>query len=57
MQELATEYYNNLSETAAELSRQAARVFHISSDAVQRNTWESIGVAAGVGLVIGFLID
>ncbi len=57
LQELATEYYKNLSETASELSRQAANIFHMGSDAVQRNTWESIGIAAGVGLVIGFLID
>ncbi len=57
LQQLATEYYENLSETASELSRQASEILAVGTGAVQRNVWESVGLAAGVGLVIGLLID
>lgn len=57
LQELAIGYYKNLSGTASELSRQASEILSVGTDVVQRNVWESVGVAAGVGLILGFIID
>ena len=54
---LAAEYYENLSQSAEELSRHAAELVDSGMEYVRRNPLATIGVAAGIGLLIGLLID
>lgn len=56
LRQLAAGYYENLSETAEELSREAAEVFDVTSQYLRRNPWTSITVAAATGLLIGLIL-
>ena len=57
LQQIAAEYYENLTVTAAELSRQAGELYDTGTRAVSSNPWIAIGAAAGAGLMIGLLMD
>ena len=46
----------NLSMLEGPLSDKAKAVAHSADDFVHRNPWEAVGVAAGLGLLIGLLI-
>ena len=46
----------NLADAQAAAVEKAKEVGHAADDYVQANPWRSVGVAAGVGLIVGLLI-
>jgi ElaB/YqjD/DUF883 family membrane-anchored ribosome-binding protein len=46
----------NLADAQAAAVEKAKEVGHAADDYVQANPWRSVGIAAGVGLVVGLLI-
>ena len=46
----------NLADAQAAAVEKAKEVGHAADDYVQANPWRSVGIAAGVGLIVGLLI-
>ena len=51
---VAKEHLAAVQQRVAEKTRQAARV---TDDYVHENPWRAVGIAAGVGLIVGLLIS
>jgi ElaB/YqjD/DUF883 family membrane-anchored ribosome-binding protein len=45
-----------VSDGAEQVQRHARRVIHVGDDYVRDRPWQSIGVAAAAGIVVGFLV-